>query len=152
MDQLTFTLLLDYIYNRFAVTLVLCSVGVVIKNIINDISYKRKVSIGKTVASSMFSTVLMCAVKDYIDITFSVYVLTCVIVGMWSTKIISLVADSKFMGKVTKRLLKSIASPVADAVSDVLDEEENKNNDGIDNKPTTVDDNDNLSKKYKEEG
>ena len=76
----------------------------------------------------MFSTVLMCAVKDYIDIAFSVYVLTCVIVGMWSTKIISLVADSKFMGKVTKRLLKSIASPVADAVSDVLDEEENKNN------------------------
>lgn len=152
MDQLTFTLLLDYIYNRFAVTLVLCSIGVFIKNIINDISYKRKVSIGKTVASSMFSTVLMCAVKDYIDIAFSVYVLTCVIVGMWSTKIISLVADSKFMGKVTKRLLKSIANPVADAVSDVLDEEENKNNDGIDNKPTTVDDNDNLSKKYKEEG
>ena len=152
MDQLTFTLLLDYIYNRFAVTLVLCSIGVFIKNIINDISYKRKVSIGKTVASSMFSTVLMCAVKDYIDIAFSVYVLICVIVGMWSTKIISLVADSKFMGKVTKRLLKSIASPVADAVSDVLDEEENKNNDGIDNKPTTVDDNDNLSKKYKEEG
>ena len=152
MDQLTFTLLLDYIYNRFAVTLVLCSIGVFIKNIINDISYKRKVSIGKTVASSMFSTVLMCAVKDYIGIAFSVYVLTCVIVGMWSTKIISLVVDSKFMGKVTKRLLKSIASPVADAVSDVLDEEENKNNDGIDNKPTTVDDNDNLSKKYKEEG
>lgn len=151
MDQLTFTLLLDYIYNRFAVTLVLCSVGVVIKNIINDISSKRKVSIGKTVASSMFSTVLMCAVRDYIDIAFSAYVLICLIVGMWSTKIVSLVADSKFMGKVTKRLLKSIANPVADAVSDVLDEE-NKNNDGIDNKPTTVDDNDNLSKKDKEEG
>ena len=140
MDQLTFTLLLDYIYNRFAVTLVLCSVGVVIKNIINDISSKRKVSIGKTVASSMFSTVLMCAVRDYIDIAFSAYVLICLIVGMWSTKIVSLVADSKFMGKVTKRLLKSIANPVADAVSDVLDEE-NKNNDGKNNKPTTVDEN-----------
>lgn len=146
MDQLTFTLLLDYIYNRFAVTLVLCSVGVVIKNIINDISSKRKVSIGKTVASSMFSTVLMCAVRDYIDIAFSAYVLICLIVGMWSTKIVSLVADSKFMGKVTKRLLKSIANPVADAVSDVLDEE-NKNNDGKNNKPTTVDENEESLKK-----
>ena len=146
MDQLTFTLLLDYIYNRFAVTLVLCSVGVVIKNIINDISSKRKVSIGKTVASSMFSTVLMCAVRDYIDIAFSAYVLICLIVGMWSTKIVSLVADSKFMGKVTKRLLKSIANPVADAVSDVLDEE-NKNNDGKNNIPTTVDENEESLKK-----
>ena len=146
MDQLTFTLLLDYIYNRFAVTLVLCSVGVVIKNIINDISSKRKVSIGKTVASSMFSTVLMCAVRDYIDIAFSAYVLICLIVGMWSAKIVSLVADSKFMGKVTKRLLKSIANPVADAVSDVLDEE-NKNNDGKNNKPTTVDENEESLKK-----
>lgn len=146
MDQLTFTLLLDYIYNRFAVTLVLCSVGVVIKNIINDISSKRKVSIGKTVASSMFSTVLMCAVRDYIDIAFSAYVLICLIVGMWSTKIVSLVADSKFMGKVTKRLLKSLANPVAEAVSDVLDEEENKHKDGKNNKPT-VDENEKSLKK-----
>lgn len=146
MDQLTFTLLLDYIYNKFAVTLVLCSVGVVIRNIISDFSCNRKVSIGKTVASSMFSTVLMCAVKDYIDIAFSIYVLACVIIGMWSTRIISLVADSKFMGKVTKRLLKSIANPVADAVSDVLDEE-NKNNDGKNNKPTTVDENKESLKK-----
>lgn len=146
MDQLTFTLLLDYIYNRFAVTLVLCSVGVGIKNIINDFSYNRKVSIGKTVASSMFSTVLMCAVKDYIDIAFSVYVFTCVIVGMWGTKIISLVADSKFMGKVTARLLKSITNPVTDAVSNVLDEE-NKNNDDKENKPTTVDENEDSLKK-----
>ena len=88
----------------------------------------------------------MCAVKDYIDIAFSIYVLACVIIGMWSTRIISLVADSKFMGKVTKRLLKSIANPVADAVSDVLDEE-NKNNDGKNNKPTTVDENKESIKK-----
>ena len=136
MDHLTFTLLLDYLYNRFAVTLVLCSIGVMLRNVTNDFSYKRKVSLGKTVASSVFSTVLMCAVRDYIDIAFGIYVLICLLVGMWSTKLISLVADSKFMGKVTKRLLKNLANPVAEAVSDVLDEEENKKKDDKDNKPT----------------
>lgn len=71
----------------------------------------------------MFSTFLMCAVGEYIHINFSVYVFLCVVVGMWSTKIVSLALDSKFMSKVTLKCLNKVASPVAKSISEALDDD-----------------------------
>ena len=123
MDQLTFTLLLDYLYSKFAVTFILCIIGVAIRLISTAVNNKQRVSRGKLIASTMFSTFLMCAVGEYIHINFSVYVFLCVVVGMWSTKIVSLALDSKFMSKVTLKCLKKVASPVAKSISEALDDD-----------------------------
>ena len=125
MEQFTFTLLLDYIYNKFALTFLITILGVVIRTLMSNVSAKQKVSIGKVLASTVFSTILMCAIRELIPFTFTVYVLVCVIVGMWSMKIVSLVMDSKFMTKFISKYLKSIAGPVAKSLSDALDDEDN---------------------------
>lgn len=123
MEQPTFTLLLDYLYSKFAVTFILCIIGVAIRLISTAVNNKQRVSRGKLIASTMFSTFLMCAVGEYIHINFSVYVFLCVVVGMWSTKIVSLALDSKFMSKVTLKCLKKVASPVAKSISEALDDD-----------------------------
>ena len=126
MEQPTFTLLLDYLYSKFAVTFILCIIGVVIRIISTAVNNKQRVSRGKLIASTMFSTFLMCAIGEYIHINFSVYVFLCVVVGMWSTNIVSLALDSKFMSKVTLKCLNKVASPVAKSISEALDDDTKK--------------------------
>lgn len=121
MEQFTFTLLLDYLYHRFSITFIITMLGVVIRILMSNVNLHQKVSIGKVIASTMFSTVLMCAVSELVPFSFTVYVLVCVIAGMWSMKIVSLGLNSKFMSKVLSRYIKSIAEPIADA----LEEENN---------------------------
>ena len=124
MEQPTFTLLLDYLYSKFAVTFILCIIGVVIKVIITTVNNKQRVSIGKLIASTMFSTFLMCAIGEYIHINFSIYVLLSVVVGMWSTNLVALFLNSKFMSNLTLKYLKKVAGPVAKSISEALDEED----------------------------
>lgn len=144
MEQFTFTLLLDYIYNKFALTFLITILGVVIRTLMSNVSAKQKVSIGKVLASTVFSTILMCAIRELIPFTFTVYVLVCVIVGMWSMKIVSLVMDSKFMTKFISKYLKNIAGPVAKSLSDALDDED----DNVDEEKSTT----NNKDKKKEQG
>lgn len=143
MNQLTFTLFLDYFYNNFAVTFVLCCMGVAIRNIVNESNTNNnKISITKTMASSIFSTTLVCAVNEYIDISFNTYALVCVLIGIWSAKIISLATNSKFMGKIVSKFLKGISSPIMKAVSDTLIEEDKDS----DNKSTNIPKDEDLQK------
>ena len=123
MDQVTITLLLDYLYSKFAVTFILSIIGVVIRMIVNNVNSKQRVSTGRLIASTMFSTVLLCAIGEFAYINFSVYVLLCVIVGMWSTKLVSLVLDSKFMGKFTMKYLKRVSGTAAKSQTKALEEE-----------------------------
>lgn len=125
MEQFTFTLLLDYLYHRFSVTFILTMFGVVIRILMSSVNYKQKVSIGKVLASTMFSTILMCAISELVAFAFTVYVLVCALAGMWSMKIVSLGLNSKFMTKVISKYLKFIAGPFAKSISDALEEENN---------------------------
>ena len=124
MDQLTFTLLLDYLYHKFAVTFVICIIGVMIKVISNTIGTGQKISISKMIASTMFSTVLMCAIGEFVYINFSLYVLLSVVIGMWSNSIISFALNSKFMSKLLLKYFKKTIGPVAKTISEALEEED----------------------------
>lgn len=125
MEEFTFTLLLDYLYHRFSITFILTMLGVVIRILMSSVSSKQKVSIGEVLASTMFSTILMCAIAEAIQIAFTLYVLICVVAGMWSTKIVNLAMNSKFMTKLVTKYLKNIAGPVAKTLTDTLDDENN---------------------------
>ena len=137
MEQFTFTLLLDYLYHRFAITFILTIFGAVIKVIMNNVGNRQRISIGKVLASTMFSTILMCAIGEVIPFAFAVYVLVCVVVGMWSMNIITLAMNSKFMTKFISKYLTNIAGPVAKSLSDALDDSNNVD----DKKDNTKDDN-----------
>lgn len=133
MQQFTFTLFLDYLYNRFALTFVLCIIGSIIRILINASKERKSVSISKVLASTMFSTVLMCALSEFIPFTFTVYVLVCVLIGMWNQKILHLFLDSKFMTKLLENSLKTIAGPVSDIIEDTIsDTQNNKENKKVD--------------------
>lgn len=123
MEQFTFTLLLDYIYHRFAITFILTLLGVVIRVLMSNVNSKQQVGIGKVVASAMFSTILMCAITELVPFAFTVYVLACVLSGMWSMKIVSLGLDSKFMTKIISKYIKNVAGSMGEAISDALDDE-----------------------------
>lgn len=125
MEEFTFTLLLDYLYHRFSITFILTMLGVVIRILMSSVSSKQKVSIGEVLASTMFSTILMCAIAEAIQIAFTLYVLICVVAGMWNTKIVNLAMNSKFMTKLVTKYLKNIAGPVAKTLTDTLDDENN---------------------------
>lgn len=148
MEQFTFTLLLDYIYHRFAITFILCMIGIVIRLLMKNVNVKKKIGIGKVIASTMFSTFLMCAIGELIDFEFTVYVLVCVVVGMWSMAIVQVVMDSKFMTKLLNKYLKNLADPVAKSLSDALKEE----SDDVDESKPKEDTENKIEEQKKEKG
>ena len=133
MESVTFTLLLDYIYNKFAVTFVLSIIGIIIRELVCNVSKRNKVNIKKILASNIFSTALLCVIGEYFDISFSIYVILCMIVGIWSSKIVSLAVNSKFMAKVFSKVAKQLADPVIGSIADVIDENNDTNNTNTDN-------------------
>lgn len=144
------TMLLDYLYNKFAVTFILSIIGVSIRVMVGNVNNRHRISIIKIVASTLFSTILMCAIGEYVEFIFSVYVLACVLMGMWSTKIISLASSSKFMGKVAKKLIKNIATPVTKTLADVLEDEEKEKQTKKKDNDTNATDGDNPKKENTE--
>lgn len=131
MDQLSIALLLDYLYNKFAITFVFSLVGTSIKDIAvvsktNTARFKLKT----LVATSTFSTIVLCAIGEYFKVSFSIYALICVLGGMWSNKVLQMATNNKFMSKFLANLLKRISSPITGAISDTLEPTKKPNNKG----------------------
>lgn len=124
MGTTTFTLLLDYLYNKFTVTFILSIIGISIKEVVYNVNAGQRISISKVLASTIFSTIIMCAVRECIDLSFGVYVLLCVVASMWSPKLISLAMNTKVIGAIIKKCVKvTLSETIADTIEDVIDEE-----------------------------
>ena len=124
MGTTTFTLLLDYLYNKFAVTFILSIIGISIKEMVDNVNAGRRISISKVLASTVFSTIVMCAVRECINFSFGVYALLCVIASMWSPWLISLVMNTKVAGAIIKKCVKvTLPGPITDTIEDVVDEQ-----------------------------
>lgn len=122
MDQIGFGLLLDYLYNRFAVTCILSIIGCSIRELAGSMSGKKRISIKKVIASTLFSTVVMCALGEYVNMVFSVYVLSCVFAGIWSSTLMNLAMNKKFVTKVTSTLFKTATDKALRAAGEAIDE------------------------------
>ena len=68
--------------------------------------------IKRIVTSTVFSTFLMCACAEYIDLPFSVYAITSVFCGMWGLVIINFAMSGKFMSKFMNNFVKKITDPI----------------------------------------
>lgn len=129
MDPISFSLLLDYLYNNFAITFVFSLIGVSVGQIARNVSKNNAIKIKRVIASAVFSTVVLCAANEYFKVSFSIYVLICMIVGIWSDRLLRLVTNSKFMTKFIMNLFKKIATPVTTAISETLEESEKEKSD-----------------------
>lgn len=130
-------ILLEFLYDKFAITIVFCFFGSFVKEYMSsrntDSNSKKKgskFSLGKVIISSIFSTILVCVAADYIsvDLHFEVYALISIIVGIWGFGIVKCIVDKKFLSTFLGSISKSIANPIlksaAESASKVLEDED----------------------------
>ena len=135
-NEITVNILLEFLYNEFAVTFLLCGVGSFLRNATKTATVKSKkskiINIKRIVTSILFSTFLMCACAEYIDLPFSVYAVVSALCGMWGLEMVNLVLNGKFMLKFSTNIVKKIANPLiksaVESASQILEEEEKEEN------------------------
>lgn len=139
MQDITIDVLLEFLYNRFGVTLVFCLLGSLIRQGLKVTSSKkdiksRMLDMKHMAVSSIFSTFLMCACADYIELQFSIYATFCVICGMWGLALCKIAINGKFMsnllysasGKISNPIIKSAVDSASKELEEQQKEEENK--------------------------
>ena len=135
MNDLTFSVLLEFLYNRFAVTFVMCFVGSWMRGVFMNNKNERKIfDIKRVVISTLFSTFLMCACSVYLNLKVEVYILLSVLCGMWGLAIMKLVMSENFLLLLVKNFSKKVADPIVKGtmeavtqVSEQKDTEKDKN-------------------------
>lgn len=137
MNDTSVDILLEFLYNQFAVTFIFCLIGSCIREGTRSVTSKDKkskmLSIKRIVTSTVFSTFLMCACAEYIDLPFSVYAITSVFCGMWGLVIVNIAMSGKFVGKfiakTSKKITNSIIKNAVESASELLEEEEKDKDD-----------------------
>jgi len=121
MDVISLNILLEYLYKRFVVTFLLCLVGAFIK----ESTVTGKISFTKILSSTIFSSVLICVLMDYVEVPFSLFAAITILVGMWSSSLIKLFLNLKFIQSLGKTLIKNISGPAAKVLERMAEEAEN---------------------------
>lgn len=121
--------LLNYLYNDFTVSFVICLSGAIIKDLIDTYKNNTKINIKQIILATIFTTILLCAIKVYIDINFNIYILICIVSGMWGDEILRLFTNSTIVVLILKKVLKLISNPISDLISDTIDDIEKKEED-----------------------
>lgn len=127
MDMMSLGNILEYLYDRFILTFILCLIGAIIRETMNTMKL-TSINIKRMMASVIMASTLMCIVVDYVKFQFSIYIAVCIIAGIWSPFIMKLILDSKIMGKLLRGIIKNMKDPIAKGISEAitdLDEEEN---------------------------
>lgn len=114
--------LLNYLYNDFAVSFVICLCGAIIKDVIDTYKNTTKIKIEKIIFSSIFIAVLLCAINGYINIEFNIYIFVCLLTGLWSENIIKIFTSSKIILIFLNKFLSNFADPLFKSISDTIDE------------------------------
>ena len=120
MNQFSIDILLEFLYNKFATTFMFCLFGSFVReyltNIKTDSNSKKygNFNPGKVVISAVFSTILMCACADYVnvDLHIEVYAIISVVLGMWGLSIMKGILDKKIVNTFLKSVVKLINNPL----------------------------------------
>lgn len=116
--------LLNYLYNDFAVTFVICLCGAIIKDTMDTYKNINKINIKRVIFSTIFVTILLCAIRVLIDVKFNIYIFICVVAGMWGYIVLDAFSNAKFMLIFLKKIAKGSNSTLGNTISDVLEETE----------------------------
>lgn len=119
MDMMSLGNVLEYLYDRFILTFILCLIGAIIRETMNTMKL-TSINIKRMMASVIMASTLMCIVVDYVEFQFSIYIAVCIIVGIWSPYIMKVILDSKIMGKFVRGVLKNMKDPIAKGISEAI--------------------------------
>lgn len=136
--MISLSTILEYLYNKFIITFILCLIGAIIREMMSTVKM-TSINIKRMMASIVMASTLMCVVVDYMDFSFSIYIVVCIVAGIWSPTIMGLVLNSKVMGKIVYALLGHVKEPLAKGVSEALSEieEESKSKEKDESKDTS---------------
>ena len=84
------------------------------------------------VASVVVASTIMCVVADNIKISFTIYIVLCMVIGLWAEQILNLIMNTKFMIRLLKKITSSMKDPLVKSISSTIDEmekEEEQNKD-----------------------
>lgn len=122
MDAVSVNILLEYLYKRYIVTFLLCLVGAFIKESTMSTAKVKKISISRILSPSIFSSVLICALSDYMKVPFGVYTGICILAGMWSYPLVKLFLNVKFIQHVIKSGLAKLGGSLGKKLSEISEE------------------------------
>ena len=134
-ELITISGLLDYLYSRFAVTYLMCFLGVIISKVLKiTISMDKKKPVTLNVLSLALQgaliTVIICAAQDYLRVkSFNLYVMICVFAGIWSPVIIQAITNIKLVKMFIVNITKKAKDPIVSAVGETIDQIEDLDND-----------------------
>lgn len=153
MEDLSVDVLLEFLYNRFAVTFLMCMFGSFMREAFlpNKKTKSKMLNSKKIVTSTVFSTFLMCTIADYIDLTFSAYIVLSIICGIWGLWIVQIAVNQnfvvKFLMKLIEKIPDSIIKDTAKSASEALCDccKNNEDEDKKDSDSTKVENEDNVT-------
>ena len=125
MEQLTPNMLLDYLYNNFAITYFLCFIGSISGQLYIHIKYNNKkkklktIKIVPMIISDAIISLIMSALIDKVS-KFNMYALICVLVGFFGDSIVDYLID-KILSRTTD---DKYIDTLIDKWSDKLSKEE----------------------------
>lgn len=118
--------LLSYLYGSFLITYVLCVIGILIKEVLQNTSSKKDkpspISLKRVIVASIPVTAIICALRDRFDMPFSVYVLICLLGGTCSGYICNILTNNSLPLAIIKSIARNVKDPVIDAISETAEE------------------------------
>lgn len=130
MDVISFGILLEYLYRKFITTFVICLIGAMVRESMNTIKLNM-INVKKMISSVVVASAIMCAFVDNIKISFSIYAIACIVVGIWAQPILKLILNTKFMAKLVRRMTLSMKDPLVKGLTSSIDELDKDEQDDI---------------------
>ena len=138
MSAISLGMLLEYLYTKFLVTFMLNLMGAFIRESV-DKKIKR-LNPKRMIAAAMFSSVLLCAVADYITMSFSLYVLVGIINGIWANAVLTAFLSASFMKKLAMNVFKTVNQSTVKAIGKTIEELEDNTNENKEESETKSND------------
>ena len=126
--------LLDFLYNKFMISFIICVFGSFSRDVIDTIKNHTKLNVGVTLVTALFGGVITCMILDIADnISFGEFVFLAYFIGLWSYQIFNIVTNKKFAKIISigfnkaSKLPKEVTSSIEQIAKEVDQGEDNTN-------------------------
>lgn len=130
--------LLDFLYDEFAITFVVCCLGLIIKESTLSVKQRKLISIPRVILGTLFAAIVACALNDKLKLPLATYILFCLVLGIWSKSLLDIITNGKIVGALIKAItiiaFKVPEEKVDEVIDDIVEtmEEDDENDSGDD--------------------
>ena len=135
-QEFTIMTLVLWLYKSFSLVFVITFFGSLMYDLMDTIKRKTKIGIKRTLISSLICSFVITPIFDLVEnINFSIFILICFFIGIWSNKLVNYILDWIFAKKVLGLLIKELGKDISETVMKTIDtiDKEDKNKTDNDN-------------------